>query len=123
MQILSITFWKAIWIWCKVNWKFLVGFGIPIVIGIILRKNNQTKILKNALEFRKEQMKIEKEAAGIAENISQEAIQTHLERSQEIRDDHNSELKKIKEETSEKLNDLDTADKVTKEINRRLNDE
>ena len=64
MQILTLKFWQAVWIWCKVNWKFLAGFGIPIIIGVLMRKNQQTKILQKGLKFRKEQLEIERKDAG-----------------------------------------------------------
>ena len=29
---------KYVWGWCKVNWKFLLGLAIPIVIAVVFRK-------------------------------------------------------------------------------------
>jgi len=122
MQILTLTFWKAIWIWCKVNWKFLVGFGIPVVIGILLRQGKQSAILKKGLEFRKKQIEIERQAAGIEKSATTEAIAQHVEENQRIEVEHLDALDQIEKDRKEKLQDLSSADKVTAEINKRLED-
>jgi hypothetical protein len=122
MQILTLTFWKAIWIWCKVNWKFLVGFGIPVVIGILLRQGKQSAILKKGLEFRKKQIEIERQAAGIEKSATTEAIAQHAEENQRIEVEHLDALDQIEKDRKEKLQDLSSADKVTAEINKRLED-
>ena len=75
MKLLTLTFWKSVWIWCKVNWKFLVGFALPVLAGILLRKNKQNEILKKGLKFRKDQLLIEKEAAGIETSAKATAVE------------------------------------------------
>ncbi len=120
MQILTLTFWKAIWIWCKVNWKFLVGFGIPIVVGILLRKGKQTAILKKGLEFRKNQIDVERKAAGLEKEATIDAVNQHVEENQRIDKDHQEALAKIEEERKKKLEEISSAEKATEEINKRL---
>ena len=122
MQLLTLTFWKSVWIWCKVNWKFLVGFGIPIVVGILLRKNQQTNILKKGLEFRKEQFEIERKAAGIEKAGSDQAVKEYLKENERLESENLKTQEQIEKDRKERLKELSSADKVTEEINDRLRD-
>ena len=46
--LIAKAFWKKVWEWCKINWKFLLGISIPIIISILMRKGNAAKIFQKA---------------------------------------------------------------------------
>ena len=120
MKLLTLTFWKSVWIWCKVNWKFLVGFALPVLAGILLRKNKQNEILKKGLKFRKDQLLIEKEAAGIETSAKATAVENFISESSRIETTRVSSFEEIESARKDKIDALSSAEKVTAEINRRL---
>ena len=120
MRLLTLTFWKSVWVWCKINWKFLVGVIIPVAIGILLRKNKQGDVLKNGLELRKNQLSIEKDASETEMKTKEEAMKSFISENSKLDEDHKSDLKDIEANRKDSINDLSSAEKVTEEINNRL---
>jgi len=122
MRLATAKFWKSIWIWCKVNWKFLIGFGIPIILGIIFRKNKQVNILKKGLEFRKNQLEVEQIAAGIKDVEQKKAFKDFVDQNEKIENSLEDALNEIESKKIESLANLTSAEKVTEEINKRIKD-
>ena len=122
MRLATVKFWKSIWIWCKVNWKFLIGFGIPIILGIIFRKNIQVNILKKGLEFRKNQLEVEQIAAGIKDVEQKKAFKDFVDQNEKIENSLEDALNEIESKKIESLANLTSAEKVTEEINKRIKD-
>ena len=120
MRLATVKFW--IWIWCKVNWKFLIGFGIPIILGIIFRKNKQVNILKKGLEFRKNQLEVEQIAAGIKDVEQKKAFKDFVDQNEKIENSLEDALNEIESKKIESLANLTSAEKVTEEINKRIKD-
>ena len=120
MRLLTIAFWKSVWIWCKVNWKFMVGLAIPIASGMLIRKNKKARVLKSGLEFSKDQLLVEKEAAAIEIKGKDEAVKDFLSENSKIEEDHRVSLEGIEDNRKEKIDSLSSAEKVTEEINNRL---
>ena len=84
MIIFTLKFWKKLWIWLKVNWKFLLGLAIPIVISVILRKKNTISILKKASESKQQHFETEMKAAGLEADLKNAAHQQHAESLKKI---------------------------------------
>ena len=122
MRLATVKFWKSIWIWCKVNWKFLIGFGIPIILGIIFRKNKQVNILKKGLEFRKNQLEVEQIAAGIKDVEQKKVFKDFVDQNEKIENSLEDALNEIESKKIESLANLTSAEKVTEEINKRIKD-
>jgi hypothetical protein len=120
VRLLTIAFWKSVWIWCKVNWKFMVGLAIPIASGMLIRKNKKARVLKSGLEFSKDQLLVEKEAAAIEIKGKDEAVKDFLSENSKIEEDHRASLEGIEDNRKEKIDSLSSAEKVTEEINNRL---
>ena len=114
MRLATVKFWKSIWIWCKVNWKFLIGFGIPIILGIIFRKNKQVNILKK--------LEVEQIAAGIKDVEQKKAFKDFVDQNEKIENSLEDALNEIESKKIESLANLTSAEKVTEEINKRIKD-
>ena len=75
---------KKAWVWCKINWKFLLGVSIPIAVGIILRKNNTAEVFKKAAEIRKKELDILNQTNKIENRRKSESNVEHREKITEI---------------------------------------
>ena len=118
--ILSKAFWTGIWSWCKINWKFIVGFAIPCIVLYFVNQKKATRVFRKGIEFRKNQLETERRASEIKDEMTREAIEEHLRENSELDSNYRKELSNIEKQKEEKINQLDTADKVTSEINKRL---
>ena len=110
MQVLTLAFWKKIWAWCKINWKFLIGFGIPCVIFYFLNQKKAQRILQSGIEFRKKQLDVaqraaELESAGIEKNAEEFA-----NRVEEVNTRHEDALRKLDEDSQVRRDELGGTD-------------
>ena len=118
MQLLTLSFWKKIWTWCKINWKFLVGFAIPCIVLYFLNQKKAQKILKSGIEFRKKQLDVaqraaELESAGIERNAEEFA-----NRVEEVTTRHDEALRKLDDNDRARRKELGGSDpaRLTEEL-------
>ena len=110
MSILTKTFWKSVWNWCKINWKFLVGFAIPCIFLIAVNRKKAITILSKGLEFRKKQLDVvqgaaDLESAGIKRNAEEFAT-----RVEEVTTRHEEAFRKLEEDTQVQREELGGSD-------------
>ena len=109
-NLLTLAFWKKTWVWCKVNWKFLVGFAIPCVVLYFLNQNKAKQILKAGIDFRKKQLDVhqraaDKESAGLRKNAEEFAT-----RVEGVISNHEEALQKLGEDSQAQQKDLGGSD-------------
>ena len=115
-----ISWLKYAWGWCKVNWKFLIGFIIPVVICIIVRNKNEKDILKKGLEFREKNLEIERNAAKLSKDLDKKAREDLEKKKSEIASEHENKMSDIKRNHLRLVKDIDTAEKATEAIKKKL---
>ena len=118
MKLFTLQFWKVVWNWCKVNWKFIAGFAVPCIILYFVNAKKARGILKKGIEFRKSQLKVvqsaaDQEKAGIKRNAEEFA-----ERVEEVITKHDEALRKLDEDSQARRDQLGGADtaEVTQEL-------
>lgn len=116
MSIFTAVFWKEVWIWLKVNWKFILGLAIPITLSILARRGNLKKILQASLRAREQQLEIERRAAGLETKLKGEATETFVDEVNRISDEHNSSLIDLAEERRKRENSITSPDDATREL-------
>ena len=115
-----ISWLKYAWGWCKVNWKFIIGFIIPAVICIILRNKNEKEVLKKGLEFREKNLEIEKKASALNKDLNDKAKENFENKKSDISLEHENKLSKIQKKHLRLVKDIDTAEKATDAIRKKL---
>jgi len=115
-----VSWLKYAWGWCKVNWRFIIGFAIPVIICIILRNKNEKEILKKGLEFREKNLEIERKAAKLGKDLDIEARKDLESKKSEIASEHENKLSEIKRNHLRLVKDIDTAEEATKAIKDKL---
>jgi len=123
MDLLSTAFWKKVWNWCKVNWKFLVGFAIPCVILYFLNQKKAQKILKAGLEFRKEQLGVDQRAADLETAGIKKNAEEFAERVEEVTTRHDEALRRLDDNDQARREELGGSDpaRVTEELANQFN--
>ena len=115
-----ISHLKYAWTWIKVNWKFLVGFGIPVIIGILVKGRNDKHVLQKGLEMRKNQLEIEKKAQALEKSRKKAAQENHEEASSKIESEFRAELEKIEADRQSRLEEIKDADTATEALKDKL---
>ena len=117
MELLSLVFWKKVWNWCKVNWKFLVGFAIPCIILYVLNQKKAAKILQAGLEYRKKELDVVQRASDLESARVKQNAEEFADRVEEVSNRHEKaiqELHKDGEARREELGGSDTAELTEK---------
>ena len=115
-----ISWLRYSWGWCKVNWKFIVGFAIPVIVCIILRNKNEKEILKKGLEFREKNLEIERKAAKLSKDLDNKAKIDLESKKSEITLEHENKTSEIKRNHLRLVKEIDTAEKATEAIKKKL---
>ncbi|OUU26766.1 MAG: hypothetical protein CBB97_07045 [Candidatus Endolissoclinum sp. TMED37] len=110
MSLLTLKFWKSVWNWCKVNWKFLVGFAVPCIILYFFNQKKAQKILKKGIEFRKDQLKVVQRASDLeSDGIKRNAVE-FANRVEEVTSRHEEALRKLDDDDQARREGLGGAD-------------
>lgn len=115
-----ILWLKKAWEWSKINWKFLLGISIPIIISILLRRGNVAKIYKKASEARKEQLDALEKSNNLEKEAKAKAQQEFLDSIDAANERHRQAVKKIDQQEKERIKEIDSADKATEAIKKKL---
>ena len=118
--LVTKAFWIKIWEWCKINWKFILGISIPIVVSILMRKGNVAKIYRIAAETRQKQLKALEKSTTLEADQKQEAQEEFLRSTKEILDTHKEALAKIEDDEKRFISEIDSAEKATDAIKKKL---
>ena len=108
------------WNWCKENWKYIVTFGIPVLISFVaalIRKNDS---LENQLEMKDKEQEIEKEVQDLGEKLRQNALDTREEAIEKVLEEHKETLERIAQEEQNSIESITDAESATEAIKEKL---
>jgi hypothetical protein len=112
----TAVFWKEAWIWCKVNWKFILGLSIPIILSIIARRGNMKKILQASLKAREQELEIERRAAGLETKLKDEATDEFVDAVNRVHDNHEAALIDLADERRKREGSITDPSDATREL-------
>ena len=110
------------WEWLKKNWKYVVTFGIPVIVNIVLNVIRSNQSLEKKVELKENESKIEKEATELQERMLREANEDLHDRTKDAFDDWTEDLEEIRDNRDKLENKIDTAEKATAAIKEKLNE-
>jgi len=104
------------WGWLSKNWKYVVTFGIPVLISVIAGLIRKNRSLEKKVELKEIEKDIENKARDIQEGILEEANEDLHERTKDAFDDWTEDLEEIQAKEQELIKEIDTAEKATEAI-------
>ena len=113
---------KKSWEWLKNNWKYVVTFGIPIVLSTIMGLIRSNQSLRKKVELKENEKLIEKEAAELQERMLREANEDLHGRTKDAFDDWTEDLKEIQDNRRQMEREIDTAEEATAAIKEKLDE-
>lgn len=92
---------RKAWAWCKKNWKFIIGFSVPILFWVLTRRsfNNQEIIGRIQEDYEKEI------------NVIEESHKIEKEKRDLANEKYTTTIKEIEEKFSEREESLSIAKK------------
>tara|TARA_B100001057_G_scaffold448614_1_gene489093 strand:+ start:25 stop:384 length:360 start_codon:yes stop_codon:yes gene_type:complete len=114
---------KKTWDWLKKNWKYVVTFGIPMIVTTLLSLLRSNQSLRKKVELKENEKQIEKEAAELQERMLREANEDLHGRTKDAFDDWTEDLEEIQDNREQMEREIDTAEKATAAIKESLNED
>lgn len=121
-NILTLAFWKSVWNWCKINWKFLVGFAIPCIAIIAVNRRKAIKILQKGIEFRKQQLDVAQRASDLESDGIKRNAEEFATRVEGVISNHEEALQKLEDDSQARRDELGGSDAavVTDELAKKF---
>ena len=117
----TAVFWKEAWVWCKVNWKFILGLSIPIILSILARKGNMKKVLQARIKARDQELEIERRAAGLETERKGQAQKDFIDTINKVNKDHEAALIDLADERKKREESITDPSDATKELADKFN--
>ena len=113
---------SAAWQWLKKNWKYVVTFGIPIVLSMIMSLIRSNQSLRKKVELKENEKDIENQARDLQERMLREANEDLHGRTKDAFDDWTEDLEEIRDSREQMEREIDTAEKATAAIKEKLDE-
>ena len=110
------------WDWLKKNWKYVVTFGIPMIVTTLLSLLRSNQSLRKKVELKENEKQIEKEAAELQERLLREANEDLHGRTKDAFDDWTEDLDEIRDSREQMEREIDTAEEATAAIKEKLDE-
>jgi len=122
VDLLTLAFWKKTWKWCKINWKFLIGFAIPCVILYFINSKKANKILRAGLEYRKKELDVVQRASDLESARVKQNAEEFAERVEEVSNRHEEALRKLHDDSEARREQLGGSDaaQLTSELSEKF---
>ena len=123
VRLLTMTFWKSAWIWCKINWKFLVGFAVPCIIMYFINSKKAAKVLQAGIEYRKKELDVVQRASDLESTRVKRNAEEFAERVEEVSNRHEDALRKLHLKGEARRLELGGSDatELTSELSEKFN--
>ena len=123
LRIIKMVWLSKTWDWLKKNWKYVVTFGIPVVLSILVNLIRSNQSLEKKVELKENEKKIEKEAKDLQDRMLREANEDLHSRTKDAFDDWTEDLEEIQDGRRQMEDEIDTAEEATAAIKEKLNED
>ena len=117
---IDMTWLSKTWEWLKKNWKYVVTFGIPMIVTTLLSLLRSNQSLRKKVELKENEKQVEKEAAELQERMLREANEDLHDRTKDAFDDWTKDLEEIRDSREQMEREINTAEKATAAIKEKL---
>ena len=119
----TANFWDSVWNWCKINWKFLVGFAIPCILLIAVNRRKAFKLLEKGIEFRKQQLDVAQRASDLESDGKVKNAKEFADRVEEVTTRHDEALRQLDDNAQARREELGGSDpaRITEELADKFN--
>ena len=121
IRIVGNMIWLSkVWNWCKKNWKYIVTFGIPVLLSFIAGLLRSNRSLEGKVELEQDLREVDNEANDIESNLKEEASKIRDESIDVADRVHDAMIREIKEDMQKRFDEIQTAEDATAAIKEKL---
>ena len=113
---------KKSWEWLKNNWKYVVTFGIPVILSMVVNLIRSNQSLEKKVELKENEKDIENKARDLQDQMLQEANEDLHDRTKDAFDNWTEDLNEIRDNRREMEREIDTAEEATAAIKEKLDE-
>ena len=110
------------WDWLKKNWKYVVTFGIPVLLSFIAGLLRSNRSLEKKVELEQDLREIDNDANELESNLKEEALRLRDESIANADRVHDAMIREIKEDMQKRFDEIETAEQATAAIKEKLNE-
>ena len=108
------------WEWLKKNWKYVVTFGVPVLLSFIAGMLRSNRSLEKKVELEKNLRDVDNEANDLEAKLKEEALELRDESIANADRGHDAMIREIKEDMQKRFDEIDTAEEATQAIKEKL---
>ena len=113
---------SKIWEWLKKNWKYVVTFGIPILLSFVANLLRSNQSLEKKVELEKDLRDVDNESNELESRLKNEALKLRDESITNADQVHDAMIREIKEDMQKRFDEIETAEQATAAIKEKLNE-
>ena len=116
----QMIWFSKTWEWLKKNWKYVVSFGIPVLLSFIAGLLRSNRSLEKKVELEQDLRKVDNESNEIEANLKEEALKLRDESVANANRVHDAMIRQIKEDMQNRFDEIDTPEEATQAIKDKL---
>jgi len=110
------------WEWLKKNWKYVVTFGIPVLLSFIAGLLRSNRSLEKKVELEQDLRDVDNEANELESKLKEEALKLRDESIANADRVHDAMIREIKEDMQKRFDEIETAEQATAAIKEKLDE-
>ena len=117
---INMVWLKKSWVWLKKNWKYVVTFGVPIFLSMIMNLIRSNRSLEKKVELKEQELELEKSATELENQLIDTAEQAKLDAIKKVLDEHKETLAALAVEERKRIESIGSAEEATEALQRKL---
>lgn len=123
IRILGNMIWLSkTWEWLKKNWKYVVTFGIPVLLSFIAGLLRSNRSLEKKVELEQDLRDVDNGANELESKLKEEALELRDESIANADRVHDAMIREIKEDMQKRFDEIETAEQATAAIKEKLDE-
>ena len=118
--IIDMVWLSKTWDWLKKNWKYVVTFGIPVLLSFIAGLLRSNRSLEKKVELEQDLRDVDNEANKLESELKEEALKLRDESVANADRVHDAMIREIKEDMQKRFDEIDTPEEATAAIKEKL---
>jgi len=108
------------WEWLKKNWKYVVTFGIPVLLSFIVGLLRSNRSLEKKVELEQDLRETEGKANELESRLKTEALKLRDDSIANANRVHDAMVREVKEDMQKRFDEIETAEQATAAIKEKL---
>ena len=121
--IIDMVWVSKTWDWLKKNWKYVVTFGIPVLLSFIAGLLRSNRSLEKKVELEQDLRDVDNKANELESNLKEEALKLRDESIANADRVHDAMIREIKEDMQKRFDEIETAEQATAAIKEKLGED